>query len=53
MDGLGAAPLTDAQKAEIQKKVNDQIHAKRKKIEDEVGKYNVIPALMVGVTYRF
>lgn len=45
--------ITDAQKAAAQAEVNNRIDAEKKKVQDKIGKFRVIPTLSVGVSYTF
>lgn len=52
LDGAGVN-VTDEQKAAAQVEVNRRIDIEKKKIQDKIGKYRVIPTLSVGVSYTF
>lgn len=49
----GGANISDEQKAQAQAEVNKHIAAEQKKFKDNAGKLKVLPALSVGVSYRF
>lgn len=47
------ADITDEQRKKAQAEIDKRIDIEKKKIDDRIGKYKIIPMISVGATYRF